>query len=46
MFFIIVVISCVVTYIVTAMLKIDPNFGIKGYNDEAEATDEQDDYQE
>ena len=29
MFFIIVMVSCVVTFLVTAFLKIDPNFGIK-----------------
>ncbi len=33
MFFIIVVISCVMTYIVTALLKINPYFGKKGYED-------------
>ncbi len=32
-FFIIVVVSCVMTYIVTALLKIDPKFGMKGYEE-------------
>ncbi len=32
-FFIIVVVSCVMTYIVTALLKIAPKFGMKGYEE-------------